>query len=93
MPENEARPKRALIIDPFAGISGDMLLGALIDLGLPEAWLRDFVASLGLPGDVVVERADRSGISCGRVRFDLPHEHAHRHLPDVLEIIDGSGAS
>lgn len=84
---------RGLIIDPFAGISGDMLLGALVDLGLPGEWLREFVGSLGLGGEVVVERADRSGIACGRVRFQLPHEHAHRHLPDVLEIIDGSGAS
>ena len=77
-----------LIFDPFAGISGDMLLGALVDLGLEADWLRELVASLDVPGDVVVERTDRSGISCGRVRFDLPHEHSHRHLPDVLEIVD-----
>lgn len=83
----------ALIFDPFAGISGDMIVGALVDLGLPAAWLQDFVASLGLPGQVVIERVDRSGIACGRVRFDLPQEHVQRHLPDVLEIVDGSGAS
>ena len=81
---------KGLIFDPFAGISGDMLLGALVDLGLEAGWLRELVASLGVPGEVVVERADRSGISCGRVRFDLPHEHVHRHLPDVLEIIEGA---
>jgi pyridinium-3,5-bisthiocarboxylic acid mononucleotide nickel chelatase len=83
---------RGLIFDPFAGISGDMIVGALVDLGLPAAWLHDFVASLGVPGTVVVERVDRSGIACGRVRFDVPHEHVHRHLPDVLEIVDASGA-
>ena len=88
----EARAGRALIFDPFAGISGDMVLGALVDLGLPAEWLRDFVGSLDVPGTVVVERADRSGISCGRVRFDLPAEHAHRHLSDILEIVDRSGA-
>ena len=93
MERSEGRLGRALIIDPFAGISGDMFLGALMDLGLPAAWLRDFVGSLGLSADVVVERANRSGISCGRVRFELPHEHAHRHLDDVLEIVDRSGAS
>lgn len=80
---------RALIFDPFAGISGDMTLGALVDLGLPEEWLRDFVASLGLPEvGVRVDRAMRRGISCGRVAFDLPHEHAHRHLRHILEIVD-----
>lgn len=80
---------RGLIFDPFAGISGDMILGALVDVGLEPAWLEAFVASLGL-GDVgvVVERVDRSGINCARVRFDLPHEHAHRHLRHVLEIVD-----
>ena len=80
---------RALIFDPFAGISGDMILGALIDLGLEPAWLEGFVGSLGFEGvGVVVERANRRGIDCGRVRFDLPHEHAHRHLRHIVEIVD-----
>jgi pyridinium-3,5-bisthiocarboxylic acid mononucleotide nickel chelatase len=87
------RQERILIFDPFAGISGDMLVGALLDLGLPAEWLRDFVASLGLPGTVEVERVDRSGIACTKVRFDVPEQHAHRHLPDVLAIVDGSGAA
>ena len=84
---------RALLFDPFAGVSGDMTLGALIDLGLEATWLQDFVAGLGL-GEITVhvERANRRGISCGRVRFDLPHEHAHRHLRHVIEIIDRSSA-
>jgi len=85
---------RALIFDPFAGISGDMILGALVDLGLPAAWLETFIAELGL-GDIRVriERANRRGIACGRVSFDLPPQHAHRHLHHVLEIIDRSNAS
>lgn len=82
---------RALIFDPFAGISGDMILGALVDLGLPGDWLRQLVSTLDIPGRVVVERANRSGIACGRVRFDLPHEHVHRHLGDVLAIVDRTG--
>jgi uncharacterized protein (TIGR00299 family) protein len=83
----------ALLFDPFAGISGDMTLAALVDLGLPEGWLPGFVASLGL-GDigVRVERTRRRGIDAAYVAFDLPHEHAHRHLRHVLEIIDRSAA-
>ena len=48
-----------LIFDPFAGISGDMTLAALLDVGLEEKWLRAFVAGLGI-GDITVhiERAD-----------------------------------
>jgi pyridinium-3,5-bisthiocarboxylic acid mononucleotide nickel chelatase len=85
---------RALIFDPFAGISGDMVLGALVDLGLDPEWLRAFIASLDL-GDIKVniERVQRRTISCGRVYFDLPHQHAHRHLKHVVEIIEKSGAS
>jgi pyridinium-3,5-bisthiocarboxylic acid mononucleotide nickel chelatase len=83
----------ALLFDPFAGISGDMMLGALLDLGLSEAWLREFVAALGLGDiDVHVERVQRRGIAAARVRFDLPEEHAHRHLRHVLEIIDRAAA-
>jgi uncharacterized protein (TIGR00299 family) protein len=84
----------ALLFDPFAGISGDMMLGALVDLGLGEDWLRKFVKDLGLgPVGVRVDNVRRRGIACAQVSFDLPHAHAHRHLRNVLEIIDGSGAS
>jgi pyridinium-3,5-bisthiocarboxylic acid mononucleotide nickel chelatase len=86
--------RKVLIFDPFAGISGDMILGALVDLGLDGAWLQQFVAGLGL-GEIKVniERAKRRGIDSGRVYFDLPHEHAHRHLKHVIEIINRSNAS
>ncbi|HSL69020.1 MAG TPA: nickel pincer cofactor biosynthesis protein LarC, partial [Longimicrobiales bacterium] len=80
---------KGLIFDPFAGISGDMTLGALIDLGLPAEWLRDFVAALGLGNvSVTIERANRRGIACGRVFFDLPHQHEHRHLRHIVEILE-----
>jgi pyridinium-3,5-bisthiocarboxylic acid mononucleotide nickel chelatase len=88
---NRGEP-RDLIFDPFAGISGDMIVGALLDLGLSAEWLRDFVASLGIPGEVHVERVDRSGIACTHVHFDVPDEQAHRHLPDVLGVVEASGA-
>lgn len=91
MTESDAGGADALIFDPFAGISGDMVLGGLVDLGLPGEWLADRVASLGLGARVVVERVNRSGISCGRVRFELPAERAHRHLKDVLAIVEASG--
>jgi pyridinium-3,5-bisthiocarboxylic acid mononucleotide nickel chelatase len=90
--ENHTIPvRRGLIFDPFAGISGDMVVAALIDLGLPEEWLRQTVADLGLPANVMVERVDRSGIACARVRFEADEERSHRHLPDILRIVEGSG--
>jgi pyridinium-3,5-bisthiocarboxylic acid mononucleotide nickel chelatase len=85
---------RALIFDPFSGISGDMTLGALLDLGLPIEWLRGFVTDLGI-ADIGVEahRVERRGIACTQLRLRLPPEHAHRHLSDVLRIIDGAGVA
>jgi pyridinium-3,5-bisthiocarboxylic acid mononucleotide nickel chelatase len=85
---------RALIFDPFAGISGDMTVAALLDLGLPLPWLQGFVAELKL-GDIRVdaERVDRKGIACTRLVLELPHEHAHRHLHHVVRIIEGTGVA
>jgi uncharacterized protein (TIGR00299 family) protein len=82
---------RGLIFDPFSGISGDMTIAALLDLGLPLEWLRAFVRELRLgPIEVDAERADRRGIACTRLLLKLPHEHAHRHLADVVRIIEGT---
>lgn len=85
---------RGLIFDPFAGISGDMTVAALLDLGLPLEWLRDFVRGLDLAAvRVDAERVDRMGIACRRLVLELPHEHAHRHLSHVVRIIEGTGAA
>src|SRR5690606_27676589 len=82
-----------LIFDPFAGISGDMTIAALLDLGLDETWLRDFVRDLDIaPVTVHIERVDRRGITAPHIRFEYPHEHAHRHLRHIVEIIDAANA-
>jgi pyridinium-3,5-bisthiocarboxylic acid mononucleotide nickel chelatase len=84
---------RVLIFDPFAGISGDMTIAALLDLGLDEQWLRGFVAGLGIGGiDIRIERVMRRGIAAPHIRFEYPPEKAHRHLRHVLEIIDRCSA-
>lgn len=85
---------RGLIFDPFAGISGDMTVGALLDLGLPLEWLQGFIASLQL-GDIRAgaERVDRKGIAATHLTLELPHEHAHRHLHHVVKIIEGTGVA
>jgi uncharacterized protein (TIGR00299 family) protein len=64
---------RFAILDPAAGISGDMLLGALVAAGAPEAWLLGLPARLGLP-DVTIEihPVDRCGIRALKVDVRLP---------------------
>jgi len=64
---------RFAIIDPASGISGDMLLGALLDLGAGEEWLRELPHRLGCP-EVGVEmtRVDRAGVGAWQVVLRLP---------------------
>jgi pyridinium-3,5-bisthiocarboxylic acid mononucleotide nickel chelatase len=82
-----------LIFDPFAGISGDMSLAALLDLGLDEGWLHEFVGGLGLGAvGVAIERVNRRGIAAPRIAFTCPQETRHRHLRHVIEIIERSSA-
>ena len=79
---------RFAIIDPAAGASGDMLLGALVAAGAPREWLTGLPGRLGCP-EVTVELAqvDRCGIAAVQVMVRLPdgsHEgpaepHAHVH--------------
>ena len=71
-------------LDCFSGISGDMLLGALIDAGWPLEELQAVVGRLKI-GDVRVEaqRVEKQGISATWVEVIAPHEHVHRHRADL----------
>ncbi len=81
---------RFAIIDPAAGASGDMLLGALVAAGAPRQWLTGLPARLGCP-EVTVEIAevDRCGIAAVQVTVRLAdgshegpaeaHSHGHGH--------------
>ncbi|OFW24218.1 MAG: TIGR00299 family protein [Acidobacteria bacterium RIFCSPLOWO2_02_FULL_65_29] len=81
---------RLLYFDCFSGISGDMVLGALLDAGLPLADLKRALGSLAVDGyDVGTERVLRAGVSATRFivheqgpsrdpdRTDRTHEHDH----------------
>jgi uncharacterized protein (TIGR00299 family) protein len=81
------------ILEPFSGISGDMTLGALVDLGLSHEWLRALPARLGLDGVTVrVERVQRAGIDCAKVGFEIPPQPHGRHLRQIREIVQHSDA-
>lgn len=60
------------ILDPAAGISGDMTLGALVDAGVPREWLRELPRRLGFADVAVrIERVERAGLMATKVTFDL----------------------
>ncbi len=83
---------RVALLDPFGGLAGDMLLGALIDLDpeLPEA-LREPLSSLRLPGWRLDHApAIRRAIGCTKATFTVPDEADHRHLPEIRERIADS---
>ncbi|HWA57100.1 MAG TPA: nickel pincer cofactor biosynthesis protein LarC [Gemmatimonadales bacterium] len=64
---------RFAILDPAAGMSGDMLLGALVDAGAPAEWLASLPARLGFPElRVEVVRVRRAGIAATRVKVVFP---------------------
>ena len=79
---------KTLYFDCFAGASGDMILGALVDAGVDPRALIDQLRLLGVEGwKIDFEKVDRSGISSTYARVETAHEHAHRHLSDILKII------
>ena len=54
-------------LECFAGISGDMLMAALVDAGAPIALLERTAASLALGAQMRVSRVNRSGIQSTKI--------------------------
>ena len=70
---------KILYFDCFAGAAGDMILGALLDAGLPFDELKRALGSLAVDGwDVSVDRVIKTGVTAAKFRV---HEHAHAVHP------------
>ncbi|WP_238324510.1 nickel insertion protein [Pseudacidobacterium ailaaui] len=82
-------------LDCFAGISGDMLLGALVDAGVSRSLLEETVLALDLGASLRFSSVDRSGITATKVdvidaagkaaehqHHPHPHHHHHHHHHD-----------
>ena len=79
---------RICYLDCFSGISGDMLLGALVDAGASGEELNRQVARLGLAGvSVRFEKCRRAGIGATKAHVDAPPENKHRHLSHIEKLI------
>jgi uncharacterized protein (TIGR00299 family) protein len=82
-----------LYYDCFAGISGDMNLAAMIDLGVDADYLKGELSKLPVSGyTLTVTKDQRHGISGTKVEVELDREEtrSHRNLSDIELIIDKS---
>ena len=79
--------------DCFAGISGDMILGALVDVGLGLEVLREELGKLNLHGfRLEANQVTKGSLTGTKVEVVIDdHQHTHRHLSHILEAIEGSG--
>jgi len=84
-------PADDLYLDCFAGICGNMLLGALVDIGVDFHELQDTLASLPITGfDLTCERTQRAGIAATHVQVHCTEGHRHRRFKECCDIIDRS---
>jgi uncharacterized protein (TIGR00299 family) protein len=84
---------RIAILDPMSGIAGDMCLGALLDLGLPESFVRDLPTALGIADiGVQISNVSRGQIACKKVDFTIPPQPHGRHLKHIKAIVAATTA-
>ena len=82
---------KTAFFDCFAGASGDMILGALIDAGLDLENLRTQLKKLHVSDySIQAERTVKNGISGTKFTVKIPHNHHHRGLKDIINIINKS---
>jgi pyridinium-3,5-bisthiocarboxylic acid mononucleotide nickel chelatase len=80
--------------DCFSGAGGDMIPAAMLDAGLSEELLARQIATLGIHDvQLKVSHTTRCGIKAVRFEPVAPHQHHHRHLADILHIINNSSIS
>jgi len=80
--------------DCFCGISGDMTLGAFIDIGVPLSWLKDSLTKLPLKDfDLSAESISRSGIKAQSVHVLTKNTSKSRHYAEIKTLVQNSPLS
>lgn len=77
--------------DCIAGASGDMILGALIDAGLPLSTLRERLGALNLQDfELTSRRVAKNAFTATKVDVNVADDVPERHLGDIIAIVEGS---
>ncbi len=80
-----------LYFDCFSGIAGDMILGALIDLGVDSAVLKKELRKLPLTGyDILVKKVESNHIAATDVTVTVTEDQHHRSLSDIIDLLKRS---
>ena len=84
--------EKILYFDTINGISGDMILSTLLDLGVPTEVFLEELKKLNLNDQFEIQVTDKfeSGIKGKNVNVIIQEGHVHRNLIDIYEIIDNS---
>jgi hypothetical protein len=86
--------QKIILLEPFSGISGDMMVGALLDLGFRFEDLRDRLSLLQLKGyQISAEKCSRSGIEATKFNVQVDHSHHHRAFADIRQMIESAELS
>jgi uncharacterized protein (TIGR00299 family) protein len=104
MPRVDARPTppaagppstRIAYFDARSGVSGDMLLAALLDAGAPLDAVRRALDAVGIGGEVTLGLEERraGAFRAARLSLEISPSATERQVPEVLEAIERSGLS
>lgn len=85
---------RGLYLDCFSGVSGDMMLGVLVDLGVEVAHLRRHLRTLPVRGwEIEAKPARRAHLGGTKVEVEVSGRQPERGIADIRRIIEGSRLS
>ena len=85
---------RIAYFDCFAGAAGDMITAAMLDAGLDADFLRSQLATLGIEGlKIDISKTHRCGQRALTFKPSAPDQHHHRHLADIIAMIEASDIS
>ena len=83
-----------LYADMAGGVAGDMILGAMVDCGLPREKLQSEIDKLGIPDlKIQAKEVKKGGFRCLKVDVQTSEEHHHRTFTTIKEMLEKSTLS